>query len=1236
MARATRALIIAIALTAVAPAAAHAASVDLAGSSLRYIANPGEANTVTITSASGLFTITDTSVLSLSAGPGCTVAALTKVTCPTAGVNSVTVDVGDGNDTVNLAGLTIPASVVDGPGNDTVTGGSSNDTFVGSSGDDTLNGGPGNDTFGDAGGAGADTLSGGAGADTADYSSRTVPLTVSLDDQAGDGAAGEGDNVRSDIETVNGGSQADHLIGSAGNDTLRGSGGDDVFDGGGGADTISGGSGNDTMDYSGRTAPVVVTLDGVANDGATGENDNVGTDVDVVLGGAGDDYITGHSGTNELDGNGGSDTLNGGGGNDVLNGGAGDDRLFGDGNDDALHGGDGRDRLDGGAGNDTLDGGADADVLYGGDGTDALDYASRTASVTADLNGTDGFGEPGEGDSVPSRDVEGVYGGAGDDVLTGNGANNVLKGNGGNDTLDGGLGADDVSGGDGVDSYTYASRTTGVTVRLDNGAGDGAYGENDNIRSDIENVTGSRGDDKITGTDAPNVINGNGGNDQIWGNGGDDTIAAGGGFDQIWGGDGNDTLTDSGGGAKIYGENGDDTLTSGAGNDSLDGGAGNDTLDAGSGANTLNGGDGNDTLTASATAPNTLNGGGGDDVLRISGPAGSTLNGNDGNDHITGGDGNDKVYGGNGDDTIDAGAGDDSGDAGAGNDLVTSGAGNDNLTGGDGNDIVSGNDGNDQVHGGSGADVVDGGAGDDQVFGDNDGDRLQGGDGADKLYGGSGDDVEDGGAGADFIDGADGTDTVDYGSRTAAVTITNDGKADDGEKGEGDNVQSTIDNAIGGAGNDKIVFAVDFPHALDGGAGNDTIEGGPQADTLTGGAGNDHLTGDGGHDSYDAGSGADRISSTDGSAETLDCGPGTDITVQDKIDTAVACEHRTIGKLPAPEQPSGPTTPDVTHSPAPGNSIPVSTVTAPAGLVGVQRVTKGRYFTAIPGFPQFKADRRIVPDIEWIIKHYHVAITAAFAMTGHADGGEHPRGLAVDLVPGPGGSWNDVDRLAKWAEPRQNHPRAPFRWVGYNGDPNHGRGNHLHLSWMHAPDAKGVPASWVITLKFRKGAPVSTAHSPTSAGGARGAGALRRYATASNTRLGGHPSYDSGISAIKACSGSDALKPALQAAAHAFGLKWSILAGIASVESAFGCNMGPSSAGAIGWTQFMPGTWKLWGMDADGDHKASPYDSVDAVFSTARYLSASGAPASYRRALYAYNHSWAYVKTVIARSHLFG
>ena len=139
--------------------------------------------------------------------------------------------------------------------------------------------------------------------------------------------------------------------------------------------------------------------------------------------------------------------------------------------------------------------------------------------------------------------------------------------------------------------------------------------------------------------------------------------------------------------------------------------------------------------------------------------------------------------------------------------------------------------------------------------------------------------------------------------------------------------------------------------------------------------------------------------------------------------------------------------------------------------IGVRRIRGGGRLVAIPGFPGQRIDERILPDVEYLTARYHLAITAAYAPTGHATGGEHPLGLAVDLVPGPGGSWDDVDRLAHWAEPIQGAPRPPFRWVGYDGDPGHGRGNHLHLSWDHSPTpSHRPPAEWVLTLELGGGA----------------------------------------------------------------------------------------------------------------------------------------------------------------------
>lgn len=105
----------------------------------------------------------------------------------------------------------------------------------------------------------------------------------------------------------------------------------------------------------------------------------------------------------------------------------------------------------------------------------------------------------------------------------------------------------------------------------------------------------------------------------------------------------------------------------------------------------------------------------------------------------------------------------------------------------------------------------------------------------------------------------------------------------------------------------------------------------------------------------------------------------------------------------------------------------------------------------IVGEPGELIDPAIAKDVQWLRETFKVDVTDGYATAGHAPGGEHPLGLAVDLVPDTarGGTWEDVDRLAAWAEPKQNQPRRPFRWVGYNGDPNHGRGNHLHLSWNH-------------------------------------------------------------------------------------------------------------------------------------------------------------------------------------------
>lgn len=102
-----------------------------------------------------------------------------------------------------------------------------------------------------------------------------------------------------------------------------------------------------------------------------------------------------------------------------------------------------------------------------------------------------------------------------------------------------------------------------------------------------------------------------------------------------------------------------------------------------------------------------------------------------------------------------------------------------------------------------------------------------------------------------------------------------------------------------------------------------------------------------------------------------------------------------------------------------------------------------------------------------------------------------------------------------------------------------------------------------------------------------------------------------------------------QRAGAAYGVPWPVLAAINRIESDFGRAMGPSSAGAIGWMQFMPSTWDMWGTDANGDGVADPWNPEDAVYSAARYLAAAGAREDLYRALYAYNHADWYVNAVL-------
>ena len=347
-------------------------------------------------------------------------------------------------------------------GGDKLTGNTAANELVGYGGDDTLSGAGGNDVLAPqrvmGTGSDKDVVSGGAGTDAVTYAGTSADLNVTINNVANDGPAGDLDNVKSDVEVVQGGSgddtltgggSANTLLGGSGNDTLRGLGGNDVLDGQTGSDAMIGGTGLDTASYAGRFANLQVTIDGGVGDGEIGENDNVAGDVENLVGGSGDDYLRGSSGANTISGGAGNDTVSGLGGNDVIN--------LGDGDDVVDTGG-------------VKDG---ADKISGGDGHDTVDYGSRFAPIIVTINGSGGDGQAGENDTVKT-DVEVVrggpfadkltggagpetlYGGGDADVLKGGAGDDALYGEAGDDTLDGGLGTDLADGGLGTDTCSNA------------------------------------------------------------------------------------------------------------------------------------------------------------------------------------------------------------------------------------------------------------------------------------------------------------------------------------------------------------------------------------------------------------------------------------------------------------------------------------------------------------------------------------------------------------------------------------------------------------------------------------------------------------------------------------------------------------------------------------------------------------------------------------------------------------
>ncbi len=114
------------------------------------------------------------------------------------------------------------------------------------------------------------------------------------------------------------------------------------------------------------------------------------------------------------------------------------------------------------------------------------------------------------------------------------------------------------------------------------------------------------------------------------------------------------------------------------------------------------------------------------------------------------------------------------------------------------------------------------------------------------------------------------------------------------------------------------------------------------------------------------------------------------------------------------------------------------------------------------------------------------------------------------------------------------------------------------------------------------------------------------------------------------------LLPIYQACGTEYGIPWEVLASINKIETGFGTNLNVSSAGAVGWMQFLPSSWEAFGLDANGDGRKDPYNPVDAICAAAHYLKIAGGANDLYDAILAYNHADWYVQEVLLYARAYG
>ena len=420
------------------------------------------------------------------------------------GTDGSFLDGGKGNDTL-MGGDGFETTLIGGDGNDTlIIGNGFYNTLDGGNGNDSLVGSAnGNDTL--IGGLGSDILKGGESylgddIDWVNYFNAVSSVTVNL--ATGTASGGDGNDILSGIEAIQGSNHNDILIGDASNNFLNGADGNDTLVGGDGSDTLTGGWGDD----------VLTGGSGKGFDWADYTNTFSGVTVNLAAGTA-----SGESG---------NDTLSG---IEGVTGGDGSDTLTGDAN---------KNTLDGGWSDDWLAGGLGDDILIGDKGFDWASYSEAASAVTANL--AIGAASGGAGNDI-LQDIENVQGSKYNDILTGNDFANSLEGGGGNDTLDGGTNADNLAGGSGNDSYMVDDVGDIVTEKLNAGNDKVSSSVGYTLPANVENLTligassingtGNGLNNIITGNAAANLLRGGAGNDMLDGKAGNDVLFGGAGND---------------------------------------------------------------------------------------------------------------------------------------------------------------------------------------------------------------------------------------------------------------------------------------------------------------------------------------------------------------------------------------------------------------------------------------------------------------------------------------------------------------------------------------------------------------------------------------------------------------------------------------------------------------------------------------------------------------------------------